>query len=200
MATKLSIKRHTEGTERILAFFGRSSLVEGKHQAGCACGFCKNKGNIGNWKKKTPAAEEKPEPEEPKGMAEAILHELGGRSHKPQSFVPKCPRCRRTLQKKQVCPKCGPMSESEGMVKLSKGTHPGAANLAYNKMTSKQAMTPGKKTDMYVKAAAEVAGLPGKGQVKGFKNKSEGEMTGGSAVPKTRRGESVRRIVTTLLD
>jgi len=186
MATKLSIKRHTEGTERILAFFGRSSLVEGKHQAGCACGFCKNKGNIGNWKKKTPAAEEKPEPEEPKGMAEAILHELGGHSHK--------------LQKKQVCPKCGPMSESEGMVKLSKGTHPGAANLAYNKMTSKQAMTPGKKTDMYVKAAAEVAGLPGKGQVKGFKNKSEGEMTGGSAVPKTRRGESVRRIVTTLLD
>ena len=149
-------KKQSEDVERIKAFFGRSSLVEGKHKEGCSCGFCRNKGSIGDWKKKNAPKEE---PEEPKAVEEA-----------------------------------------EGLVKQSKGIHPGKANQAYNNMTSKQAMTPGFKPKAYIKAAGEVAGLPGKGQMGGFKNKSEGEMTGGKRVPKTRRGESVRNVVAALLD
>lgn len=149
-----------ESVERIKAFFGRSELFEGGHKAGCTCGFCKNKGNIGSLRKGKKREDVEPEePEEPKDMAEGI----------------------------------------QGEVKLSKGSSIGSANKAYHNMTSKQAMSPGFKPKAYIKAAAEVAGLPGKDQVKGFKNKSEGEMTGGRKVPKTRRGESVQRVVAALI-
>lgn len=151
-------KKQTEDVERIKAFFGRSVLVEGKHKSGCCCGFCKNKGKIGDWKKNKPADKE---PEEPKGMDEGI----------------------------------------PGEVKLSKGSgNVGSANKAYGSMTSKQAMTPEFKPKAYIKAAGEVAGLPGKGQMSGFKNKSEGETTSGARLPKKRPGESVEKVVAALLD
>lgn len=202
-------KHVSEGVEAIKAFFGRSALYEGKHKAGCQCGFCKNKGNIASLRKgkgrpddDEGVGEIDTEPEEPKGMDEGLLVELGGY----YCFKCKAAKAPKWTDNKPTCPTCGHDMRKkadegiEGEVKLSKGTHPGAANKAYSGMTSKQAMTPGWKPKAYIKAAAEVAGLPGKGQVKGFKNKSEGEMTGGQKVPKTRRGESVERVVAALLD
>jgi hypothetical protein len=135
------------------------TLIEAAHRKGCACGFCKNKGNIGNWRKKKADAEKTAKPEE-------------------------------TLR------------ESEGAVKLSKGTGADTpAAKAYHNMTSKQAMTPGWKTKTYVKAAAELSGMNTSGQTQGFKNKSMGQTTSGKAVPKTRPGESrAARMVDRLLD
>lgn len=144
----------------------KSLLAEAKHKSGCQCGFCKNKGNIGNWRKKKADGAEKPDaPEAEEKVAEALR-------------------------------------ESEGAVKLSKGTGTDTpATKAYHNMTSKQAMTPGWKTKTYVKAAAELSGMNKSGQTQGFKNKSMGQMTSGKAVPKTRAGESrAARMVNRLLD
>lgn len=46
-------------TEHIKALF---RVEEAKHKAGCACGFCRNRGKIGDWRKKKA---EKLEVEEP---------------------------------------------------------------------------------------------------------------------------------------
>lgn len=51
----------------------KTLLAEAKHKSGCQCGFCKNKGKIGDWRKKKaekPEAE-KPEAEEPVEEAKA---------------------------------------------------------------------------------------------------------------------------------
>lgn len=55
-------------------------LFEGKHPSQCSCGFCRNKGNIGNWRKKK--AGEKPEadaekPEAEEKVAEALRESEG---------------------------------------------------------------------------------------------------------------------------
>lgn len=141
------------------------NLIEAAHRKGCECGFCRNKGNIGNWRKKKAGAEKPEKPEADDKVVEALR-------------------------------------ESEGAVKLSKGTGADTpATKAYHNMTSKQAMTPGWKTNTYVKAAAELSGMNKSGQTQGFKNKSMGQTTSGKAVPKTRAGESrAVRMVDRLLD
>ena len=148
-------------------------LIEAAHRKGCECGFCKNKGNIGNWRKKK-AGGEKPEKPEAEAEAEAEAEEKVAEA----------------------------LRESEGAVKLSKGTGTDSpATKAYHNMTSQQAMTPGWKTKTYVKAAAELSGMDKSGQARVFKNKSMGQTTSGKAVPKTRSGESrAVRMVDRLLD
>jgi hypothetical protein len=60
-------KKTSESIERIKAL-----VAEAGHKSGCQCGFCKNKGKIGNWKKDKSAPEEKAAEEEPSEVEEAL--------------------------------------------------------------------------------------------------------------------------------
>lgn len=58
---------------------GHFPMGEAGHKSGCQCGFCKNKGNIGNWKKgKKAGAEkaEKPEAEVEESTAAEIVNSM----------------------------------------------------------------------------------------------------------------------------
>jgi len=44
--------------------YKKESLEEGKHKSGCTCGFCKNKGNIGNFKRNVKNGKDDPEEEQ----------------------------------------------------------------------------------------------------------------------------------------
>jgi len=138
------------GAERVKALFHAPSLSEGAHKAGCACGWCKNKGNIGKKKK---AEAEAAEPEVPKEVAE-------GR-------------------------------DDTGKLGLGKKA------LAYNRMTSTQAMS-GKKPQMYMDMTAEVTNQTDR--MKGFAIQDKGEDTSGKKLKSPKLKESAMKVVNRMLD
>jgi len=194
-ATKTSdLPKHVpESREAVANLFGRSLIGEGGHKAGCQCGFCKNKGNIGKKHKDDEKASEKKidEPTEPE-VSEAYVREV--------PYVDKTGKEKKVPWVSTGKPKPKePVKESGTDVKLSKGVNLGGpAARAYHNMTSKQAMTPEWKPKAYIKAAGELSGNAKHGQMKSFKNRSAAETTTGKHI-ESRPSVNAKKIVEALL-
>ena len=62
--------------DQTAALLRAHGLGEAGHKSGCQCGFCKNKGNIGNWKKGKKAEKPEAEAEVEESTADEIVNSM----------------------------------------------------------------------------------------------------------------------------